>query len=402
MKNIDFEKNTIFSRGTFALLAAVVLMVTFLAGYGTCIVQRCSQPDEFTLLSQAHGILRENFYGIAPDKTQFEYGMIRGMLSELEDPYTTFNEPGAAELDADRRSGAFGGIGAHINKNSNGQFILTPLENYPAIRAGILTNDQLLSVDGNSISTETTIEEVIWQIRGEIGTSVNLTIRTGTEAPRKLSISRIEIEIPSVSWHQMEQDTTIGVVDIERFSHNTENEAEEAVKALVKSGVTRLILDLRGNGGGLLESSVSVANLFLEDGVIMYQASRGEKEESFHASSKEVAKDIPLVVLVDNYSASAAEIVAAALQEHDRAVLIGQQTFGKGSVQLIFNLADDSSLHVTSANWFTANRTAIESKGITPDILIETNGQSAENDLTLNRAVSFLNNSANENRHRSK
>ena len=136
-------------------------MVTFLAGYGTCIVQRCSQPDEFTLLSQAHGILRENFYGIEPDKTQFEYGMIRGMLSELEDPYTTFNEPGAAELDADRRSGAFGGIGAHINKNSNGQFILTPLENYPAIRAGILTNDQLLSVDGNSISTETTIEEVI-------------------------------------------------------------------------------------------------------------------------------------------------------------------------------------------------------------------------------------------------
>ena len=200
----------------------------------------------------------------------------------------------------------------------------------------------------------------------------------------------------------MEQDTTIGVVDIERFSHNTENEAEEAVKALVKSGVTRLILDLRGNGGGLLESSVSVANLFREDGVIKNQASRGEKEESFHASSKEVAKDIPLVVLVDNYSASAAEIVAAALQEHDRAVLIGQQTFGKGSVQLIFNLADDSSLHVTSANWFTANRTAIESKGITPDILIETNGQSAENDLTLNRAVSFLNNSANENQHRSK
>ncbi|HJN42285.1 MAG TPA: S41 family peptidase, partial [Anaerolineales bacterium] len=354
-------------------------------------MQGRDQPGGFALLSQARGIVQENFYGEMPGDTQFEYGMIRGMLAALDDPYTTFSEPREAELDADRLSGSFGGIGARISKNEDGQFILTPLENHAAIRAGILAGDELLAIDGDQVSAERTLDEVVAQIRGEISARVTLTIRSDGAAPRDVTITRAQIELPSVSWRPLEQDATIGVLDIERFSDRTAGEAEAGIEALLEAGVTRLILDLRGNGGGLLQASVDVADLFLDGGMIVYQASQDEAEESFHAGSRGVAQHIPLAVLVDSGSASAAEIVAGALQERGRAALIGSKTFGKGSVQLIFSLADDSSLHVTNARWFTPDRRPLDREGLTPDIPVEPAAQVTENDPVLARAVAFLN-----------
>ncbi len=391
MKDNHSTENKIARRGAFTLLAAVALAAAFLSGYGTRFMQGRDQPGVFALLSQARGIVQENFYGEIPGDIQFEYGMIRGMLAALDDPYTTFSEPREAELDADRLSGSFGGIGARISKNEEGQFTLTPLDNHAAIRAGILAGDELLAIDGDPVSAESTLDEVVAQIRGEIGVRVTLTIRSGGAAPRDVTIIRAQIELPSVSWRPLEQDTTIGVLDIERFSDRTAGEAEAGIEALLEAGVTRLILDLRGNGGGLLQASVDVADLFLDGGVIVYQASRDKTEESFRAGGQGVAQQMPLAVLVDSGSASAAEIVASALQDRGRAALIGNKTFGKGSVQLIFSLADDSSLRVTNARWLTPDRRPLDREGITPDIVVEPAAQPIENDPVLARAVAFLN-----------
>ena len=391
MKNTHSEESIFRRRGGFALLAAVVLVAAFLSGYGTSFMMQREQTGGFALLSEAQRIMQENFYGQLPDDTQFEYGMIRGMLAELDDPYTTFNEPREAELDADRLSGSFGGIGTHISKNAQGQFILIPLDNQPAVRAGILEDDQLIAINGNLVSSDSTLDEVVAQIRGEIGTPVTLTIRSGESVPRQVTVTRTHIELSSVSWRQLGHDARIGVLNIERFSNSTANEAEEGVEALLEAGVTRLILDLRGNSGGLLQSSVDVADLFLDGGVIVYHASRGEAEESFRAHSHGVGQNIPLAVLVDGGSASAAEIVAGALQELGRAPLIGKKTFGKGSVQLIFSLADDSSLHVTNASWFTPDHNRIDREGLTPDIVVEPDENNTDNDAILARAVAYLN-----------
>ena len=378
-------------RGRFALVATVVITAAFLSGYGTSFMLQSEQTSGFEILLEAQDIMQENFYGQLPDDTQFEYGMIRGMLAELDDPYTTFKEPREAELSADRLSGSFGGIGARISKNAQGQFILIPLDNQPAVRAGILEADQLIAINGNLVSSDSTLDEVVAHIRGEIGTPVTLTVRSGESVPRQVTITRTRIELSSVSWRQLRHDATIGVLNIDRFSDSTANEAEEAVEALLESGVTRLILDLRGNGGGLLQSSVDVADLFLDGGVIVYQAIHGEAEESFRAHSYGVGQHIPLAVLVDGGSASAAEIVAGALQERGHAPLIGKKTFGKGSVQLIFSLIDDSSLHVTNANWFTPDHNRIDREGLTPDIVVEPDENNTDNDMILAQAVAYLN-----------
>jgi carboxyl-terminal processing protease len=388
---MESDESKFRHRGRFTLVAAVVLTAAFLSGYGTSFMLRSEQTSGFEILSEAQGIMQENFYGQLPDDTQFEYGMIRGMLAELDDPYTTFKEPREAELAADRLSGSFGGIGARISKNTQGQFILIPLDNQPAVSAGILEADQLIAINGNLVSSDSTLDEVVAQIRGEIGTLVTLTVRSGESVPRQVTITRTRIELPSVSWRQLRHDATIGILNIDRFSDSTANEAEEAVEALLEAGVTRLILDLRGNRGGLLQSSVDVADLFLDGGVIVYQAIHGEAEESFSAHSHGVGQHIPLAVLVDGGSASAAEIVAGALQEHGRAPLIGKKTFGKGSVQLVFSLTDDSSLYVTNANWFTPDHNRIDREGLTPDIVVEPDENNTDNDMILAQAVAYLN-----------
>ena len=166
MKSIRSQEHIRAHLGGYALLAAVVLTATFLAGYWTHFIQSLDQANRFTLLSQAYGIVQKNFSGHLPDDTQFEYGMIRGMLEELEDPYTTFKEPRSAELDADRLAGRFGGIGPLISKTELGTFILTPIENHPAIRAGIMPGDQLIAIDRDRVSENSTIDEVVGQIRG--------------------------------------------------------------------------------------------------------------------------------------------------------------------------------------------------------------------------------------------
>jgi carboxyl-terminal processing protease len=373
----------------YGALTSFVVAAAFLAGVIT--QQRTTrQYGEFSLpvLLQARQLIDRNFLGALPDKAEQEHGMIRGLLQAIGDPYTTFTEPTTAELDTDRLSGRFGGIGAEVTQSENGEIVLKPLAGQPAALAGILAGDVLLAVDGETLTSKVTVDEVVARVRGKVGTTVVVSVRTGTAAPRELSIIRVEVELPSVVWRVLEQDASIGLVDIDRFSDRTAAETRTALTELFKAGVSAVIIDLRGNGGGLLQSGVDTAELFLDGGVILYHARRDHAEETLTAAAGGLAAATPLAVLVDGGSASAAEILAGALRDRKRAPLIGQKTFGKGSVQLIFELEDKSSLHVTNARWYTPTRTELDKQGLEPDIAIEPG--TGDTDTVLQSAIEFL------------
>lgn len=371
----------------YAAVSSLMLAAAFISGYYTRSLTG-GEGSGYPLLAEAQRIIDANYIGDLPDQTAVEYGLIRGLVGALDDPYTVFVEPQQAELDSDNLQGAFGGIGSLVQQNEAGEFVLSPLPESPAALAGIMEGDILLTVDGVMLTSETSLDEVVARVRGEIGTNVTLTIRTGEDAPRQVSVTRAKFEIPSTTWQLYAKDETVGIIDVDRFSERTPDEVEQAVEELLTGGATGLVLDLRGNGGGLLDAGVSVAGLFLDGGDVLHEVRRDRPEKTFEADKGGAAEDYPIVVLIDGGTASASEIVAGALHDRGRAALIGQSTFGKGSVQLVFELSDGSSLHVTNARWFTPNRTPIDGTGLQPDIVVE----GSDGDPALARAAQYLRN----------
>ena len=224
--------------------------------------------------------------------------------------------------------------------------------------------------------------------------SVGLALwRAGVAEPLEVSVTREVIETPSVEARLLENDATIGYVRIRMFTERTAEETRRALRDLQSQGATRLIVDLRDNGGGLLDAAVDVASQFLSSGVVLYEQRRDQPERAYPVKSGGLALDQPLTLLVNGGTASASEIVAGALQDQRRAVLIGQKTFGKGSVQLVFDLSDQSSLHVTVARWLTPDRHQIDRQGLQPDIevALTEEDRTAGRDGQLERAVAYLN-----------
>jgi carboxyl-terminal processing protease len=351
--------------------------------------------EEFDLFWEAWGWIQGSYLGEIPPMKQVTYGAIRGALSELGDPYTVFIEPPAREQERESLRGNFGGIGAHISRNEAGDVILEPIPGNPAEIAGILIGDVLLAIDGVEVSDSATVEEIAETIRGEKGTSVILTVlHPGASEPEDVTIERGDILIPSVTYHVLPDAPSIGYIRLSRFSGESSNEVATAIEQLQAEGAQGLILDLRQNGGGLLDAAVAVADHFLEDGPILYQQSKGQEERAFEATNGGSGVDIPLVVLVDGGTASASEILAGALQDRGRASLIGSPTFGKGSVQLVYDLSDGSSVHVTASRWLTPERHQIDQQGLQPDIPVEVTQEAVDagQDLALDRAVEHLEN----------
>jgi carboxyl-terminal processing protease len=353
------------------------------------------QGEEFDLFWEAWERVESHFIGELPTEKEVTYGAIRGSLGLLDDPYTVFVEPVARQQERETLQGTFGGIGATIRRpEEGGDVVLEPIAGNPADRAGVAFGDVLIAVDGTPITTEMTVQQVAALIRGEKGTTVTLTILRQEEAePVDIEVERDDILIPSVSYRLLEETADpIGYIQLTRFSGESSNEIREAIADLQEQGAASLILDLRHNGGGLLDAAVDVADHFLEGGPVLYQESREEGEQVQRAAAETLAPDIPLVVLVDGATASAAEILAGALQDRERATLVGQKTFGKGSVQLVFDLADGSSVHVTSARWYTPDRHQIDQQGLSPDIAVEATQEDIDNgrDVWLNQAVEFL------------
>jgi carboxyl-terminal processing protease len=354
-----------------------------------------AETDDLALFREAWALVEGNFLGTMPDSRQKTYGAIRGSLATLGDPYTVFIEPADRAIERERLQGSFGGIGAYITRSEEtGEVLLEPIPGNPAEAAGIVPGDVLLAVDGDEITAEMTVPQIVEMVKGEKGTTVVLTVRhpDATE-PVEISVVRDDILLPSVAYRLLEADPTIGYIGLSRFSGESGNEVGAALQDLQAQGATRFVLDLRQNGGGLRDAAVDVADHFLDSGPVLYLESQEEGERVFNATDETLAPEEPLVVLIDGGTASASEIVAGALRDRERATLIGNgPTFGKGSVQLVFDLSDGSSVHVTSARWLTPNRQQLDGQGIDPDILVEVTQDDIDNgrDPVLDRATQYL------------
>ncbi len=331
----------------------------------------------FDLFWEAYRILRDEFYGELPPARQLAYGALRGALSTLGDPYSVFVEPQPHEMEKADLHGSFGGIGANLSYDAQGRVILHPLPDSPAAQAGVQDGDILLAIDAVPLTPTLSLEAITVWLRGPVGEPVTLTLLQGDGSPLSITVVRAEIELPSVAWRQLDTAPKVGYIGISRFSERTHQELRRALQDLRSHGVQRLILDLRDNSGGLLQAAVDVAGEFIPNQVILIEERRNHVTEVRRSGSGGLATDLPLIVLVNRGTASAAEIVAGALQDHGRARLVGETTFGKGSVQLIFELSDGSSLHITAARWLTPHHHQLDGVGLTPDI-VQGGGESAD------------------------
>lgn len=330
---------------------------------------------------QAWELLDRDFFGPQPDLTQRTYGSIKGLVAAFGDRYTYFVEPEPHQLQSDTLRGSFGGIGAWIDSTDAG-YALRPMRGQPAALAGVHDGDHLLQVDDTPITLALSADDVVALVRGPIGSEVCLGVEraaatdgaTTQSQQLHLCMSRAEIQIPSVEWRLLDdtpETANIGYIRHSNFSGRSAQEMRLAVEELLAQGADRFILDLRGNPGGLLDAAVEVSSLWLDGGVVLVEKHANDDERIFEADDGDLSAGRPLAVIVDGGSASASEIVAGALQDRNRAVLVGEQTFGKGSVQLVHELADASSLHVTTARWYTPDHHGIDGAGLTPDVVID-------------------------------
>ena len=371
-------------RKAFLWISIILLIaISYGAGFFTHRVLFSRNVSQFGLLLEAVEILKRDFYKPLPDERQLNYGAIRGVLSQLGDPYTVFLEPQTRSLEKDELKGEFGGIGAWIRKTEDGRFILTPMEGYPAQKAGVKDGDELIRVEDTVLTPETPLDQVLAMVRGPVGTYVNITVRRDGEE-LAFRIKREKIETPSVEWKVIKPE--VGYIRIAKFTEKTPGEVEQALKKLREQKVSSLILDLRGNPGGLLASTIEVGGFFLKGGTMLHERYRNSLK-SYDVAKAPFQVDWPMAVLVDSGTASAAEILAGALQEAGRARLIGEKTYGKGSVQWVYDLSDGSSLHVTVAQWFTPGYRKVEGNGLEPDIKVE---PKEGTDAWIDEALAFL------------
>jgi carboxyl-terminal processing protease len=306
------------------------------------------------------------------DSKTLMYGAIKGMLDTL-DPHSSFMQPEVyTEMQVDTK-GSFGGLGIEISLKDGVLTVVSPIEDTPAYKEGIKAGDRILEIDAKTTKNISLIDAVK-KLRGPKGTKVNLTVmRQEFTEPKQFTIVRDIINIKSVKWKMLEEG--YGMVRISQFQERTTDDLEKGLSELEKAskgGLKGLVLDLRNNPGGLLDQAVKVADKFLETGLIVYTDGRIENQKMrFEARKEGTHPYCPMMVLVNGGSASASEIVAGALQDQHRAVVLGTQTFGKGSVQTIFPLEDGSGLRLTTARYYTPSGRSIQAKGITPDIIME-------------------------------
>ncbi|HEY9121575.1 MAG TPA: S41 family peptidase [Brevefilum sp.] len=321
--------------------------------------------EDLGILKQARSIIKENAIFELPSDERLQHGMVRGMLESLNDPYTFFVEPAAHEIQTDELTGSFGGIGVRLERDTDLNWRLYPFPDSPALKVGVQDGDILIEVDELSITTNTDDITLLAALRGPIGEQVQISVRRGSQT-LNYDIKRQDFSLPSVSWNLLPEAADIGLVIANRITQTTAEEMIEAIRDLQDRGAEYLILDLRDNGGGLVEAGVEIVKLFLTDGEALRQQFKDQKVEIFEVSEEGEFSNLPMVILVNGNTASSAEIVAGALKKHERAPVIGVPTYGKTSIQYIFDLQDGSSIHITSGRWWIIG----VSSPIMPDHLI--------------------------------
>lgn len=348
-----------------------VALFTFALGFIVGFASQGKQSeDEYKYLrifTDALRIIKQNYVEQVSMKDLI-YGALNGMTKSL-DPFSSFFTPKQYESFRQETEGEFGGVGIEIGMEKGRPIVISPIEGTPAFRAGIKPGDVILEIDGEDTSNMSLID-VVQRIRGKVGTKVQLTIqRKGMEKPMKIELERALIKIESVRWTTLGD---VGYIKLSQFNENVSVQVERALKELTSRRVKGIILDLRNDPGGLLSEAVNVADLFLPEGkLVVYTRSRkGETQKYFARRKPVVPDDLPVVVLINKGSASASEIVAGALQDYKRAIILGEKSFGKGSVQNIIPLEDGSALKLTVAYYYTPLGRLIHNRGIVPDVQV--------------------------------
>ena len=394
-----------------SVAAIVVVVLVFITGFGlgfgagqfTARPASAASPLQstdpkaelypaFDTFWEAMDILYRDFYGELPDAQAATYGAIRGVIGEFDDANTSFMTPDEAEFFRTDLQGSFEGIGARVDwdQTFDTLIIVEPFENQPAWTAGVKRNDLVIQVDDEEI-VGTDLTSAVQKIRGPKGSTVRLTIlRQGEEEPLEFEIVRDRIEVPTLTTDTV--GGNLAYIRLNSFNENAGQLVRQAVRDALATEPAGIIFDLRGNPGGLLEQAVEVASVFLEDTDVLIERFADGTEEIYTTRGQAESVDLPLVVLVNEGSASASEIVAGAVQDHERGQLVGATTFGKGSVQLPQTLSDSSILRVTIAKWFTPDDRTIDGVGLAPDVAVEFTDEAREAgaDPQLDKAIELL------------
>lgn len=325
------------------------------------------------LLRQVRFII-ESYQVDADTKTVEEddllHGAAKGMVEAWKDPYTRFVSPRQLKDEEIELEGKYGGLGMYVGERDGQILVISPMEDSPAERVGLKPKDQIVKVD-DEVVIGWTSDRVVQKLRGEPDTKVTVWVRReGEEELLSFEITREIIKLHSVRHEMLSDD--IGYLKLTQFKHNTSDEARSALREMIRDGMRALILDLRNNGGGLLDASVKIVSMFVRDGLVVETKGRSERaNEKYYVDKGKYLTNVPMVVLINGGSASASEIVAGALNDRGRAKLIGEKSFGKGSVQTLFPLTDGSGVYVTIARYYTPSGKVIDHVGLSPDIEVK-------------------------------
>lgn len=397
-----FSKENFVPITSIFALTAVLLAAGFYFGYvqgersvtpTTILPDGTTVEADFDIFWEAWEKLRANHVNAASSTDKgLLYGAITGLAGSFKDPHTIFFPPQEATKFIEDVSGSFGGIGAEIGNTDGFTTVITPIKNSPAERAGLLAGDIILKV--NSTSTEfLSVNEAVSMIRGRIGTPVTLTIiRKDWLQPREIQIVRDRIVVPTLDMEFLE-DKTIAHIELYAFNENAPEMFSEMIQEMLETGARGMILDLRNNPGGYLEVAQNLAGWFLEkDAVVVTERFYDGREEAFLSYGPSVLKNFPIIVLINQGSASAAEILAGALRDHNSVTIVGARSYGKGTVQELFPLTDGSSLKITTAHWVMPGGLVLEGNGIEPDVEVELSDEDikAKKDVQLEKAVELL------------
>ncbi len=354
-----------------------------------------SEDVDVDLLWEAWDVITEHYVDQPVSETELLYGALAGLVGSLQDPHSMLLTPDVNEEFLQELNGSFFGIGAEIAIKNNQLQVVAPLPDTPAFNAGLRAKDYILQID--ELDTQgISIDQAVANIRGPKGTTVVLTVyREGWDEAREISIVRDEIRIESVSWEMREEQ--IAYIELRYFNADTDRAFKNIAQEIVAADPDQIILDLRNNPGGFLNVAVEIASLFIEDGVIVTEESYDGSTTVHEAKGRAILAEYPVIVLINEGSASASEILAGALKDYDLAQVIGMQSFGKGSVQTLFDLSDGSSIKLTIAKWLTPSGTAIEGEGITPDIVVDLTEEDwdADRDPQLEKAFEVIRMNAN-------